>query len=104
MKAGITLNPDTPFERVRPFVAEADIILIMSVFPGFGGQSFIPETLDKVRAAAAAKRADARVEIDGGINAQTAPLAREAGVDILVAGAYFYGSKDRAAVMRELKK
>jgi ribulose-phosphate 3-epimerase len=98
---GIVLNPDTPLEKARPYFASTDFILIMSVFPGFGGQSFIASVLDKVRALRAEGYAKT-IEIDGGINVETAPLAVAAGADVLVAGTAVFGQKDRASAMRAL--
>ena len=98
---GIVINPDTPLERARPFLASTDFVLVMSVFPGFGGQSFIPAVLDKVRALRAEGYAKT-IEIDGGINDRTAPLAFAAGADVLVAGTAVFGRPDRAAAMRAL--
>ena len=100
-KPGIVINPDTPIERARPYLATTDFVLIMSVFPGFGGQSFIAAVLDKVKALRAEGYAKP-IEIDGGINVETAPLAIAAGVDVLVAGTAVFGQKDRAAAIRAL--
>ena len=88
-KAGVSLNPATPVETIDYVLDTVDLILVMSVNPGFGGQSFIPSQLDKLRALR--RRIDARgraidLEVDGGITAVTAPLACEAGADVLVAG------------------
>jgi ribulose-phosphate 3-epimerase len=88
-KAGVSLNPATPIEAVDPIMSDVDLILVMSVNPGFGGQNFIPSQLDKIRALR--KRIDATgrqidLEVDGGINVETARAAREAGADVLVAG------------------
>ena len=101
-RAGIVLNPDTPLERARPFLPLSDYVLVMSVFPGFGGQAFIPSVLDKVREL----RRDGWVgdiEIDGGIGEKTAPAAIAAGCDILVAGSAVFGRKDRAAAIRAVR-
>jgi ribulose-phosphate 3-epimerase len=103
---GLTLNPDTPVDDVLPYLEEIDLLLVMSVHPGFGGQSFIPEVLDKVRAARAviAERSlPVEIEIDGGIHAETAPLAAEAGVDILVAGSAIFAADDPLAAARSLR-
>lgn len=103
---GLTLNPDTDIESVLPYLGEIDLLLVMSVRPGFGGQAFIPEVLDKVRVA---RRAidDAglavEIEIDGGINVATAPAAAAAGVDILVAGSAVFHAPDPAAAVREIR-
>ena len=99
---GIVLNPDTPVERLRPFLSEAAFVLVMSVFPGFGGQSFIPSVLDKIRALAA-DGFPGWIEIDGGINAETAPRAVEAGAEVLVAGHAGFAQADRAAAIRSLR-
>src|SRR5262245_16520251 len=101
-RAGVVLNPDTPVERLRPFLPRADYVLVMSVFPGFGGQSFIPHVLDKIRALRA-EGWDRPIEIDGGIGPKTAPLAIDAGADVLVAGSAVFGAKDRAAAIRALR-
>lgn len=88
-KAGVSLNPATPVSVVEPVLGELDLILVMSVNPGFGGQAFIPESLDKIRALRAMIDASGRaidLEVDGGINEETAPQARTAGADVLVAG------------------
>jgi ribulose-phosphate 3-epimerase len=97
---GLVLNPDTPVDAVLPYLAEIDLLLVMSVHPGFGGQGFIPGVLDKVRVAR--REIDARglaveIEIDGGINVHTARAAVEAGVDILVAGSAVFGAPDPLA-------
>ncbi len=89
LRVGVALNPDTPFDAVAPFLAKVDLVLCMTVFPGFGGQSFMPEVLDKIRQVRAAVETaglDVDVEVDGGIDASTAPLVAEAGANVLVAG------------------
>jgi len=102
---GIVLNPPTPVDAVLPYLDLVDLILVMSVNPGWGGQSFIPEVLDKV--AVARREIDARglaveIEIDGGINADTAPAAAAAGCDILVAGSAVFRAADPEAAGREI--
>ncbi len=100
-KAGLALNPGTPAEVVEPLLEELDLILVMSVNPGYGGQSFIPGALDKIEALrrridASGRRID--LEVDGGINIDTAPQAAAAGADLLVAGtATFAGGADSYA-------
>ncbi len=84
-RAGLVINPPTPFSHVEPYLGEIDSLLVMSVMPGFGGQSFQPAVLEKVRAARAA-RPDLRISMDGGLNAQTADQATEAGATQLVIG------------------
>jgi len=101
-RAGIVLNPDTPLERARPHFGAVDYVLVMSVFPGFGGQAFIPGVLEKVRALAA-ERFPGDVEIDGGIDERTASLAVEAGANVLVAGSAVFGAKDRAAAIAAIR-
>ena len=106
MKVGLVLNPDTPLDAVLPHLDEIDILLFMSVHPGFGGQAFIPEVLDKVRAARAIvdeRALPIELEIDGGINLETAPLAGAAGADILVAGSAVFGAPDRGAACRAIR-
>jgi ribulose-phosphate 3-epimerase len=105
-RVGLTLEPATPFERVAPYLGDIDTFLVMSVKTGFGGQAFIPEVLDKVRAAR--RIIDERglaceIEIDGGINADNAALVAAAGVDILVAGTAVFGAHDPAAAAREIR-
>jgi ribulose-phosphate 3-epimerase len=101
-RAGVVVNPETPLERARPHLGEVDYVLIMSVHPGFGGQSFIPEVLGKVRALRD-EGFEGEIEIDGGINAETAPRAIEAGAQVLVAGNAVFGKPDRAAAIRALR-
>lgn len=99
---GITLKPGTPFACIEPHLHEVDLVLIMTVEPGFGGQPFMPEMMDKVRAAAehrAQKGYRYRIEVDGGINVETSRIAREAGADTLVAGTSVYGAADMAAAV-----
>lgn len=92
-QAGITVKPGTAIEDFASVLPSCDLVLIMSVEPGFGGQSFMADQLDKVRWLKAYREAhglDYKIEIDGGINAQTGKLAREAGADVLVAGSYVF--------------
>jgi ribulose-phosphate 3-epimerase len=103
---GLVLNPETPIDDVMPYLDEIDLLLVMSVNPGWGGQAFIPEVLDKVRIARAeidARRLPVEIEIDGGINAETAPLAVAAGVDVLVAGSAIFHAPDPLAAAREIR-
>jgi ribulose-phosphate 3-epimerase len=103
-KAGVSLNPGTPLERISSAVSEADLVLVMSVNPGFGGQKFMPEVLNKVRGLnEMMKHGAGLISIDGGINPETATLAREAGAGVLVAGAAIFTQADRAARIRELR-
>ncbi|MGB8841614.1 MAG: ribulose-phosphate 3-epimerase [Aliidongia sp.] len=105
-KAGAVLNPATPPEMLDYVLPLCDVILVMSVNPGFGGQKFIPEILPKIRRLRQScneRGLDPRIEVDGGINAETAPLVIAAGADALVAGAAVYGAGDYAAAIRALR-
>jgi ribulose-phosphate 3-epimerase len=106
VRRGLALEPETPYDAVAPFLADIDLLLVMSVHTGFGGQPFIPEVLEKVRAAR--KEIDARglaveIEIDGGIKVDNAGRAAEAGVDILVSGTGIFGADDPAAAARAIR-
>jgi ribulose-phosphate 3-epimerase len=105
MRVGLSLEPETPFAAVAPYLSEIDLLLVMSVHPGWGGQSFIPQVLDKVTIAR--REIDARelaveIEIDGGISAATAPAAARAGVDILVSGSAVFKADDPVAAGRAI--
>lgn len=102
-QAGISLNPDTPVERIFPYLEAVDLVLVMSVFPGFGGQSFIESVLPKIEALARERDARGlcfRIEVDGGVDSRTAPLCLEAGADTLVAGTAFFKAPDKPAFVR----
>lgn len=106
MKAAVTLNPATPVATLEDIIADLDMVLLMSVNPGFGGQKFIPNTINKVirlRELIARTGSHAEIEVDGGVNAATAPLLAEAGADILVAGSYVFSAPDPEAVIASLK-
>jgi ribulose-phosphate 3-epimerase len=100
--AGIALSPDTPVSAIDDVIGHIDLVLIMSVHPGFGGQQFIPSSLEKVRAIRA-KFPSLMIQMDGGINAETAPKAREAGCNNLVAGSFLFSARDRKAAIRTLR-
>jgi ribulose-phosphate 3-epimerase len=105
-KAGISLKPGTPFSRVEPFLDQVDLLLVMTVEPGYGGQAFMPEMMEKVRAARANRvthRRDYRIEVDGGINVTTGHVSLEAGADTMVAGTSVFAAKDMAAAIRTLR-
>ena len=105
-KAGITLKPATPAEAAAPYLELADLVLVMTVEPGFGGQSFMTDMLDKlrrVRAMLDAVNPACETEVDGGINAQTAALCADAGASVLVAGSAVFGKPDRAAAIAALR-
>ena len=107
VKAGIVINPDCPVESIFPFLGKVDYVLLMSVFAGFGGQSFIEETYARIRAVKAEiKRigSKALIEVDGGVTPKNAGRLRKAGVDILVAGSAVFRSEDPAAAMEALRK
>jgi ribulose-phosphate 3-epimerase len=101
-KAGLAVKPNTPFAAVAPYLPDLDVFLVMTVEPGFGGQAFMPEMLEKVSAARAVreqKRLEFVIEVDGGIGEGTARTARAAGADVFVAGnAVFKASEPRAAL------
>ncbi len=106
-KAGVALNPSTPASSLSEILASLQLVLVMTVNPGFGGQEFIPETLTKIRQVRneiTARGLDCEVEVDGGINTQTAPRVVEAGANVLVAGSAVFGEKDgvAAAIQRLL--
>lgn len=106
MKAGVTLNPATPVCLLRDIVAELDLVLLMSVNPGFGGQKFIPNTINKVkelRKLIEETGSHAIIEVDGGVNAETGRQLKEAGADMLVAGNHVFKSKDPIATIKELR-
>lgn len=107
MKAGVALNPHTPLSVLEYILDEIDLVLIMTINPGFGGQSFLPAMLPKLRQLkemlAAHGRTDIHVQVDGGINAETAALVKEAGANSLVAGTYIFGQSDRAAAIASLR-
>jgi ribulose-phosphate 3-epimerase len=103
---GLTLNPATPFEAVAPFLATIDLLLIMTVHPGFGGQAFRPEMMDKVKRAKAWRDANGGkldIEVDGGINAETAHVCLDNGANILVAGTSIFRAKDYGAAVANLR-
>ena len=105
-KTGVTLKPATPAEAVLPYLPLVDLVLVMTVEPGFGGQSFMFDQLPKVtrvRQLADAIHPDCDVEVDGGVDAETAPLCIRAGASVLVAGSSVFGKADRAAAIRALR-
>ncbi len=107
MKAGVALNPHTPVGTLEDIIGEADVVLVMSVNPGFGGQSFIAHAVEKVRKL---KRlieeagSEALIEVDGGVNTETGRLLVEAGADALVAGSFVFRSEHPEETIRELKE
>jgi ribulose-phosphate 3-epimerase len=106
MLAGVALNPHTPVSLLSDVIKDIDVVCIMSVNPGFGGQSFIDNTYDKVRelkAMIVAKNANTKIEIDGGVNANNAPKLVDAGADILVAGSFVFKSENPIQTIEGLK-
>ncbi len=101
--AAVALNPDTPLDRVVPFLPLLDMVLVMSVFPGFGGQEFMPGVLEKTRALREVHGFAGRVEMDGGINADTVGACAAAGADVLVAGTAVYRAPDMATAIADLR-
>lgn len=99
---GVAVNPDTPVQELEPILDAVDLVLVMSVHPGFGGQSFISEVLDKVRWLRDAGYAG-HVEMDGGLNTETLPLCAEAGADALVAGSAIFGAPDMAVTIAQFR-
>jgi len=105
-KAGISIVPSTPVGAIEEILPLVDLVLVMTVNPGFGGQSLIPRCLEKVKTLVRLREEKAYsflISVDGGVNAETAPLVREAGVDVIVAGEAFFRAADRAAMAATLK-
>jgi ribulose-phosphate 3-epimerase len=106
LRVGLAANPDTPFDAVAPFLGDVDLLLLMTVFPGFGGQSFMGEVMDKV--ALARKEVDAArlpvdIEVDGGIDTVTAPIATRAGANVLVAGSAIFNQRSPLEAARAIR-
>lgn len=104
LSVGVCLNPTTPVDAIRPILPTVDMVLVMSVWPGFGGQSFIADILPKVRELRGLLRPDQRLEIDGGIDVKTIAAAAGAGADTFVAGTAIFRQPDPVAAMRELHR
>lgn len=101
IKAGLAIKPNTPAEIVFPYLHKLEMVLVMTVEPGYGGQSFIPSTLDKIKAIR--QKTSAYIQVDGGINAETAKLVKEAGADVLVAGTYLFRAENMTAAVNSLR-
>jgi ribulose-phosphate 3-epimerase len=101
-RAGLALNPETSFDLVRPFLDKIDMLLVMTVHPGFGGQPFRADQMQKVKRARSLK-GTIDIEVDGGINAETARVSIENGANVLVAGTWIFRAKDYAKAIRELR-
>ena len=107
VRPAVVLNPATPLSSLEEILPEVDMVLVMSVNPGFGGQKFIPSSIDKIRRLKKqimAVNREVLIEVDGGINAVTSPLVREAGAEVLVAGSAVFGSGDLAAAIRQIRE
>ena len=107
LRVGLAANPDTGFDRVAPFLGDIDLLLLMTVFPGFGGQSFMSEVMAKVTTAR--REVDANelaldIEVDGGIDVSTAPIATRAGANVLVAGSAIFSRRDPLAAAHALRE
>jgi ribulose-phosphate 3-epimerase len=106
VKVGLSVNPETPLDKVLPVIDQIDLFLVMSVHPGFGGQKFMPEVLDKVRKIKKLKdqgKTRTLISIDGGINPETSRQSLSAGAEVLVAGAAIFGAQDRAAQIKAVR-
>ncbi|WP_294490787.1 ribulose-phosphate 3-epimerase [uncultured Ruminococcus sp.] len=107
ISAGISIKPATPVSEVKPYLQSADLVLVMTVDPGFGGQKFMPDTLEKISEIRflldSMGRDNVHVEVDGGINAVTVKFCREAGADVMVSGSYIFGADNRAAAVKSLR-
>lgn len=106
VKAGLVANPDCPVEKLFPFLEHCDFVLVMSVFAGFGGQKFIPDSIERVKAVkreAARRNLNVLVEVDGGVSPSNASALKEAGADILVAGTSVFKAQDRAAAIASMR-
>ena len=106
-KAGIVLNPQTPIESIKYLLPKLDYVLIMTVNPGFGGQKFIPEMLEKIEELAKLRKEknyNFLIEVDGGINTETSKACRDKGADLLVCGSFLFGASDKEKTLGELLK
>ena len=106
MKAGVTLNPSTPVSVLEDILGDVEMVLLMSVNPGFGGQKFIENTIDKVKRLKQMindKGIETLIEVDGGVQAETAPRLVDAGVDVLVSGSYVFKAKNPLGTIKSLK-
>jgi len=107
LRVGLAANPDTPFSAVEPFLDRIDLLLLMTVFPGFGGQSFIADVMDKVRHAhrvISDRGLSVDIEVDGGIDTATAPIAVDAGANVLVAGSAIFARPEPLIAARALRE
>jgi ribulose-phosphate 3-epimerase len=106
-KTGLAIKPKTTVDEIKNLIPEVDMVLVMTVEPGFGGQVFLPETLTKIKEVKQIVEQtgrDIKIQVDGGINAETAPLVKEAGANVLVSGSYLFKSSDMRATAELLRK
>ena len=106
LKVGMAIKPATTVKQILPYIHELDMVLVMTVEPGFGGQVFLPETLDKVKEVREyidKRQLNVRVQVDGGINRETAKLVRDAGADVLVSGSYIFGADDMTEAVNSIR-
>lgn len=107
ISAGISIKPGTPVSAVKPYLGSVDMVLVMTVEPGFGGQKFVADTLEKISEIRyildSMGRAEVNIEVDGGVNGETVKLCREAGANVFVSGSYIFGAEDRVAAVGSLK-
>ncbi len=107
VKAGLSIKPGTPVEALEPYLGECDMILIMTVEPGFGGQSFMGDMMPKLvwlKEKLASVNPECLLQVDGGVDLRTAPVCKEAGANVLVSGSAFFKSQDKAAFVAEVQK
>ncbi|MFW5842092.1 MAG: ribulose-phosphate 3-epimerase [Bacillota bacterium] len=106
VKAGLSIKPSTPISTIEPYLKDIDLVLVMSVEPGFGGQSFIPESLPKISVLDTIRKTNNYtfdIVVDGGINEDTAKECKAAGADVMVAGSYIFKHKDREAQIKKVR-
>lgn len=103
VKAGVVINPATPVSAIESIIEDVDLVLLMTVNPGFGGQSFITSVLPKIREVRSLAGPDKDVEVDGGVNEETAALCIEAGANVLVAGSAVFGKENRAQAIEKIR-
>lgn len=106
IQSGIVIKPNTPYEEVLPYIPYSDVVLVMTVEPGFGGQSFMENMIEKVSALSSyieKNNLKTKIEVDGGINDKTSSIAVSAGAEILVAGSYLFNHKDKSSAVKTLK-
>ncbi len=106
IRSGISVKPATPIDSVLPLLSDCDLVLVMTVNPGWGGQKFMPECLSKIEILAAERKRQALnfdIQVDGGINAETAKLCFQAGANVIVAGSYIFNAPDRKAAIASLR-